>query len=282
MQMIALMVLLFAVPLSADEWFTTGAEFGQGELEGLEVTDDGILRLTSFAGINFALDARAESEGARIRGDDRITDGDANTEWDFDSDPQVVGKTMDIDLGGNRLIDQVRILPGADVGAQRPEFFVKGYRVDVAPEAAPDAFVPVAQNFLNPIPLIDTTADGTWLRYQDGQPVPVLGRYIRITITRQDLPNWVVIGDVEVFGTGFQANGEYLSPIWDLGDRMNVGAGFFEAEAPPGTRLRLQFRAAVAEDDLPLWSSHSTSRLTVKRACTSRFRTQRDSRSTAS
>lgn len=252
MRIIALILLLFALPLGADEWLTTGTGgFEQGQLEGLEVTDDGILRLTSFEGINFALGVNVQADGNPLR---RITDGNLTTEWNFEADPQVVGKTIDIDLGGNRLVDQIRILPGGDVGARRPDFFVKGYRIDIAPEEAPDALVPVAQNFLNSAQLIDTTADSTWLRYEDGEPVPMLGRHVRITITRQDLPNWVVIGDLEVFGTGFQASGEYFSPIQDLGGQMNVGAGFFQAEAPPGTQLRLQFRAAGNVPDLPFWS----------------------------
>ena len=123
----------------------------------------------------------------------------------------------------------------------------------MAPEEAPDAFTVVAEKFVNQNPLIDTTADGTWLRYADGAPVAALGRYLRVTITRQDLPNWAVIGDVEVFGTGFQARGEYLSPVHKFTDLVNVGVGFFEAKALPGTRLRMQFRGAIVEGGYPSW-----------------------------
>ncbi len=249
---VASLSIVLAQPSPAQEWLSAGEEgFLPGKLDGLEVTNEGGLRLTSFVGVNFALGIEAYSDGKALGIE--VTDGNLATEWDFDEDPKVVGKTIDIDLGGNRLVDQVRILPGSGVGADNPEFFVKGYRVEVAPDEAPDAFVAVAQSFVNRFPLIDTTADGTWLRYADGAPVAALGRYVRVTITRQDLPNRVIIGDVEVFGTGFQARGQYLSAVHDFGDRVNVGAGFFQAETPPGTRLRLQFRAGVYQDDLPAW-----------------------------
>ena len=245
---------LLARPSLAQEWLSAGEEgFLPGKLDGTEITDAGVVRLTSYEGVNFALGAEARSDGSSLPRESRVTDGSPASEWDFDEDPKVVGKTIDIDLGGNRLVNQVRIVPGSGVGAEKPEYFIRGYRVEVAPEEAPDAFDAVAQNFVNRFRLIDTTADGTWLRTADGAPVSTLGRYVRVTITRQDLPNWVIIGDVEVFGTGFQARGEYLSAIHDFGDRVNVGAGFFEARTPPGTRLHLQFRAGVREDELPGW-----------------------------
>ena len=240
---------------AADQWESFAAEdFTIGEQQGLEISPSGRLRLTSFAGTNFALGAAASSGETNLRNEKAVTDSNAATEWDFDKDPQVAGKTLEIDLGGNRLVTQVRILPGTEIGAQSPEFFMRGYRIDLAPEEAPDAHLTVAQNFLNQTPLIDTTADSTWMRYEEGEPVPVLGRFVRITVTRQDLPNWVVVGDVEVYGTGFQARGEYLSPIHDSGAPVNVGAGFFTAGSPPGSDLRLQFRAALEEGELPDWT----------------------------
>ena len=249
---VASVSFLLARPSPAQEWLSAGEEgFLPGKLDGLEITKDGRLRLTSFEGVNFALGIDVYSDGTALGS--KITDGNMATEWDFNEDPKVVGRIIDIDLGGNRLVAQVRILPGSGAGAEKPEFFVKGYRVEVAPEEAPDAFVAVAQSFVNRFRLIDTTADGTWLRHADGAPVAALGRYLRVTITRQDLPNQVIIGEVEVFGAGFQARGRYLSAIHDFGDRVNVGAGFFQARTPPGTRLHLQFRAGVRQDELPAW-----------------------------
>ncbi len=243
---------LLAQPSLAQEWLSEGEEgFLPGKLDGLEITNDGDLRLTSFEGVNFALGIDTYSNGTALGA--ALTDGNLATEWDFDEDPKVVGKTIDIDLGGNRLVNQVRILPGSGAGADNPEYFVKGYRVEMAPEEAPDAFGVVADNHVNRVPLVDTSADGTWLRYEDGAPVATLGRYLRVTITRQDLPNWVIIGEVEVFGTGFHARGQYLSALHDFGERVNVGAGFFQAETPPGTRMHLQFRAGVDQDYLPRW-----------------------------
>ena len=252
---ICLVICVCGLQAAADQWESFGAEdFTLGQQQGLEISPTGRLRLTSFAGSNLALRVTASSGKTNLRNDKAVTDSNAATEWDFGKDPQVAGRTIEIDLGGNRLVTQVRILPGTELGAESPEFFMRGYRIDLASEEAPDAYLTIAQNFLNQTPLIDTTADSTWVRYEEGEPVPVLGRFIRITVTRQELPNWVIVGDVEVYGTGFQARGEYLSPIHDTGRPVNVGAGFFAAESPPGTDLRLQFRAALEEGELPDWT----------------------------
>ena len=94
---------------SAQEWFIAGKEeFLQGNLNGLEVTEAGMLRLTSFEGVDFALGTEAFSDGTILPRGSEITDGNLATEWDFDEDPKVVGKTIDLDLGGNRLVNQVR------------------------------------------------------------------------------------------------------------------------------------------------------------------------------
>ena len=244
-------VLLVAVllrPGVADQWVTSGAEdFARGSLEGVEISAAGKLRLTSFEGVNLALGMAAISGGRKLTSTSSVTDGDLSTEWKFEGEAQVLGRSIEIDLGGNRLVNGVRILPGGKLGEQNPQFYLKGYRIDVAEADAPDLWIPVAQDLLNQNRTIDTTLDNTWMELEEGAPKPVVARFVRITVTRQDLPNWVIVGEVEVYGTGFKSAGEFASPRYEVGSEIasaNLGALFWRAEAPPGTKLSWQVYAS--------------------------------------
>ncbi len=253
---LALVVLLLR-PGAADQWVTAGAEdFARGNLEGVEVTAAGKLRLASFEGANLALEMAAWSGSQDLTRSYRITDGNLSTEWHFDREAQVVGRSIEIDLGGNRLVNRVRILPGGKLGEENPQFYLKGYRIDVAAADAPDLWIPVAQNLLNQNRLIDTTLDGTWMELEEGAPRPAVARFVRITVTRQDLPNWVIVGEVEVYGTGFKSAGEYASPPYEVGSEIssaNLGTLFWRAEVPPGTKLSWQVYASRRLDAQPEW-----------------------------
>ena len=242
---------------AADQWVTAGAEdFALGTLEGVEVSADGKLRLTSFEGLNLALDMAARSGSQELTRSFSVTDGNPKTEWRFDGQARVMGRTIEIDLGGNRLVSRVRILPGGKLGELNPLFFLRGYRIDVASANAPDLWIPVAQNLLNQNRFIDTTLDNTWMESEQGAPRPVMARYVRITVTREDLPNWVIVGEVEVYGTGFKPAGEYTSPSYEVGSDVshaNLGTLIWRADLPPGTKLSWQIYASRQEDPQPNW-----------------------------
>ena len=251
---------LFAVLVrqgAADQWVTAGVEdFALGTLEGVEVSAAGKLRLTFFEGINLALDKAARSGSRELIYSASITDGNPNTEWYFDGDAQVMGRSMEIDLGSNHLLTGMRIHPGRGLGKQYPQFYIKGYRIDVAAADAPDLWIPVAQNLLNQNRFIDTTLDSTWMEYEEGVPKPVVGRYVRITVTRQDPPNWTVVGEVEVYGTGFRTTGEYTSPPYELDSEVshaNLGTLFWRGEVPSGTRLSWQLFSSRVLRTQPSW-----------------------------
>jgi hypothetical protein len=207
------------------------------------------LRLTSFAGTNVALGTRGSVDGRNIG--TRLTDGNRATVWNFLDDPEVLGKVILLDLSGDRLVDRVRVLP--PVTSQSPEFFVKGYRIEVAPAGAPESWKVVAEEHLNARREVDTTVDSTWVRMTDGVPTPVIARYLRLTITRQDLPNRVEIGELEVLGAGYQVNGVYTSAVHDFGGLVNLGAASWQVDQPAGTSLRLQLRASADGSQWPDW-----------------------------
>ena len=213
----------------------------------------GGVSLASFRGVNLALDAVASSGPNTLSGRRSVTDGNTDTEWRFDNEVEVLGKWIRLDLGGDRGVSQVRLLPGKTV-TQRPLFFVKGYRLEVAREDTPDDWILVAQQAENTHPTVDTSVDSTWIETSaDGEPLPVLGRFVRLRLTREDPPNWVSIGEVEVFGEGFRAEGTFESEVFDAGQPVNFGKAWFAGQTPPGTVLRVQFRASADGKAWPEW-----------------------------
>ena len=248
------LVLLCCAPAMAGEWVQEGADsFSSGLFSGTEIDGLGRVSLASFRGVNLALDAVASSGPNTLRGSRSVTDGNADTEWRFDNEVEVLGKWIRLDLGGDRGVSQVRLLPGKTV-AQRPLFFVKGYRLEVAREATPDDWVLVAQQAENTRPTVDTSVDSTWIETSaDGAPLPVLGRFVRLRLTREDPPNWVSIGEVEVFGEGFRSEGTFESVVFDAGQPVNLGRVWFAGQTPPGTILRVQFRTSADGEAWPEW-----------------------------
>ena len=248
------LAVLCCTPAMAGEWVQEGADsFSTGLFSGTEIDSLGRVSLTSFRGVNLALDAVASSGPNTLSGRRSVTDGNTDTEWRFDNEVEVLGKWIRLDLGGDRGVSQVRLLPGKTV-TQRPLFFVKGYRLEVAQEATPDDWILVAQQAENTRPTVDTSADSTWIETgADGVPLPVLGRFVRLRLTREDPPNWVSIGEVEVFGEGFRAEGMFESAVFDAGQPVNFGKVRFAGQTPPGTRLRVQFRTSADGEAWPEW-----------------------------
>ena len=240
------LAVLSCTPAMAGEWVQEGADsFATGLFSGAEIDSLGRVSLASFRGVNLALDAVASSGPNTLSGRRSVTDGNADTEWRFDNEVEVLGKWIRIDLGGDRGVSQVRLVPGKTV-TQRPLFFVKGYRLEVAREATPDDWVLVAQQAENTRPTVDTLVDSTWIETRaDGGALPVLGRFVRLRLTREDPPNWVSIGEVEVFGEGFRAEGTFESAVFDAGQPVNFGKVWFAGQTPPGTLLRVQFRTSA-------------------------------------
>ena len=248
------LAVLCCAPALAGEWVQEGADsFSAGRFAGTEIDRLGGVSLASFRGVNLALDAVASSGPNTLSGRRSVTDGNTDTEWRFDNEVEVLGKWIRIDLGGDRGVSQVRLLPGKTV-TQRPLFFVKGYRLEVAREDTPDDWVLVAQQAENTRPTIDTSVDSTWIETRaDGGALPVLGRFVRLRLTREDPPNWVSIGEVEVFGEGFRAEGTFESEVFDAGQPVNFGKVWFAGQAPPGTILRMQFRTSADGEAWPEW-----------------------------
>ena len=110
------LAVLCCVPAMAGEWVQEGADsFSGGLFSGTEIDSLGRVSLASFRGVNLALDAVASSGPNTLRGSRSVTDGNTDTEWRFDNEVEVLGKWIRIDLGGDRGVSQVRLLPGKTV-----------------------------------------------------------------------------------------------------------------------------------------------------------------------
>ena len=246
-------VHLAAAPGRAAQWRQDADSFSHGSFVGTEVDSAGSLSLSSFRGANLAFGAAAVAGENTLTGSRSLTDGDPGTEWRFNNKAEVLGQWIQVDLGGDRGVSRVRILPGKTFN-QRPLFYLKGYRLEVAAEDTPDDWVLVAQLVDNIHPTVDTTTDSTWIELDaSGGPLPVLGRYVRMKITREDPPNWVSIGEMEVYGEGYRASGTFESEVFDTGGPVNVGQVRFVGTALAGTELHVQLRTSPDNEAWEAW-----------------------------
>ena len=167
-----------------------------------------------------------------------LTDGKTDlivSEW-ISNTPNVFGRNFVVDLGQNRAITKVRVLPG-QTALNQPEYFVRGYRIEAAHENSRDVWRLLAERPKHFNLVLDTEADSSWKVINDDGLISFReARYVRLTITRQDRSNWVAIGDIEVFGTGFHSDGD-IEFSFDTQDPVNVGRIYWEANLPDGTNF---------------------------------------------
>lgn len=212
--------------------------FAQAVLEGIQLQSDGLVTLASLLeGANLALGRLAVDEyGKKVP----LSDGSVaigGSEW-ISGTPNVFGRTFTVDLGMDRAINRVRILPGGTAELQ-PEYFVRGYRLEASTQGQPDLWHRLAEQPANFALTVDTSSDTTWSTVdQLGKPVPRLGRYVKLTVIREDRSNWVSIGDIEVYGTGYDNRGQLTGAV-DFPGPVNVGQLRWQGEMPSGTQVYL-------------------------------------------
>jgi hypothetical protein len=124
---LALCCLVPGAATEAAEWRLGPLGFGAGSHIGTQQDSSGHLALSSFAGANLALGAGAVAGENALTGSRSLTDGDRSTEWRFNNKAEVLGEWVRVDLGGDRGVTRVRILPGKTFDV-RPLFYLKGRR----------------------------------------------------------------------------------------------------------------------------------------------------------
>jgi hypothetical protein len=224
-------------------WKAEDAEGFSGAVrQDVRVLDDSLVVLASLpADRNIALNRWATDEFDRSV---PLVDGTTDTEW-LSGTPKVVGRQFTVDLGLERLVSRVRILLGK-TGLQRPEYFVRGYRIEAATQASPEIWRPLAEQRNNLTLQTDTEIDSTWLFVDDSRShLARRARFVRLTIISHDRSNWVSLGEVEVFGEGFVEAGEIVGEF-EAPSPVNVGRVRWGGTMPEGTDVRLQVRGADA------------------------------------
>ena len=185
-----------------------------------------------------------------------LTDGDVSlgvSEW-VSNTPNVFGRNFIVDLGVNRAITRVRVLPG-QTAINQPEYFVRGYRLEAARANDSDLWRILAEAQTNISLTIDTLTDSTWsVRDLDQNDVSRQGRFVRFTITRQDRSNWVALGEIEVFAVGYEMEGLLTGQLSTSGP-VNVGRVQWKVSGPGGTAFRLA--SASGGDEIP-WQAIRT------------------------
>jgi hypothetical protein len=227
-------------------------EFSSGTVQSVRVHPDSMVILASLTGVeNLALGRDVVDEfGNGVP----LADGSValvQSEW-ISGTPNVFGRNFTVDLGVDRAINRIRILPGQSA-INQPEYFMRGYQIEAATQQSPKVWHELADEPENFRLTVDTRHDSTWT-HVDGQgaPVPRLGRYVRLTLIRQDRSNWVALGEVEVFGVGYASDG-FLENTFVPEAPVNVGRIRWQSEQPEGTRIELQVRGKPPGDDPAPW-----------------------------
>ena len=236
-------------------------EFAIAVLEGVQVHPDSLVILASLIGEeNLALGMTVLDDFGR---DVALSDGSIEapaSEWNS-ATPQVFGRSFTVDLGLDRAIHRVRVLAGETAVSIRPEYFMRGYRIEAASQIKRDSWRTLAEQRENFVLNVDTQKDSTWLNVDEGgAAIASLGRFVRLTLIRQDKSNWVVLGEMEVFGRGYgskgMVTGEFSAP-----EPVNIGKMRWQSQIPPQTQLGLQFRgnsgaaAGPGWDNLPVYQT---------------------------
>ena len=227
-------------------------EFGLADLENVQVHPDSLVILNFLDGDqNLALGRSTVNELDR---EVPLTDGSieiGRSEW-LSGTPHVFGRNFTVDLGLDRAITRVRILAGESAQRQT-EYFVRGYRIEAATQNSPNSWRILAEQAENFLLDIDTRADSTWsVLDATGNALSRMGRFVRLTLIRQDRSNWVALGEIEVFGTGFAEQGR-IEGAWSSSEPVNPGRIRWQAHTPPLTQVQVKFRGAEEGREPPEW-----------------------------
>ncbi len=243
------MLLLEFSPCRAElkTWVVDAVDtFALGTTQGVQVHPDSLVILAQLdEDVNVAL-------GRPVIDDfDKpvpLTDGAIDlvrSEW-ISGTNHVFDKQFTVDLGLDRAIKRVRVLAG-ETALNQPEYFMRGYRLETATQAAPQVWHLLAEQPDNFVLNVDTSADSTWAATNErGAAIPREGRFVRLTLIRQDRSNWVAIGEIEVFGAGYVSEG-FIEDSFVPPTPVNVGQIRWQAERPERTGIELQVRGPTAE-----------------------------------
>ena len=226
--------------------------FALGKTQGVQVHPDSLVILAQLdEDVNVAL-------GQSVIDDfDKpvpLADGAIDlvrSEW-ISGTNHVFDKQFTVDLGLDRAIRRVRVLAG-ETALNQPEYFMRGYRLETATQVAPQVWHLLAEQPDNFVLNVDTSADSTWAAIDEhGEAIARQGRFVRLTLIRQDRSNWVAIGEIEVFGVGYVSEG-FIEDSFASPTPVNVGQIRWQADRPERTGIELQVRGVAPEETEEPW-----------------------------
>jgi len=232
-------------------------EFAQGSTQAVQVHSDSLVILAQVGGDeNLALGRNVVDEYDKGV---PLSDGSialVRSEW-ISGTPNVFDRNFTVDLGVERAINRVRVLAG-ETAQQQPEYFMRGYRLETTTQSASQVWHLLAEEPVNFALNVDTRKDSTWFAVDgQGTAIPQIGRFVRLTLIRQDRSNWVAIGEIEVFGVGYASEG-YIEGVFASSTPVNVGRVRWQAEMPPHTQIELQLRGNANAQEVPDWRELDT------------------------
>ena len=227
-------------------------DFAAGLARNVQVHADSLVILARLQGDeNLALGTSVVDEfGRQVP----LADGSValvRSEW-ISGTPNVFGLDFTVDLGVDRAINRIRLLAGETALRQR-EYFIRGYRLETSTQRAPRVWKLLAEEPSNFRLNVDTRQDSTWSEFDaQGAPVPGLGRFVRLTLIRQDRSNWVALGEIEVFGLGYASEGS-IEGAFVPATPVNVGRIRWRSEQPERTGVEFKVRGTLNDGSAPLW-----------------------------
>ena len=251
-----LVFLTLRVPSSGGElrmWVMDEVEdFTQAALEGTQVHFDSLVILEALdEDENLAFGRMVVDEFGK---ETPLSDGSialVRSEW-VSGTPVVFGRHFTVDLGLDRAMTRVRVLAG-ETALTQLEYYMRGYRLETATQSKPNIWHLLAEERSNFVLNVDTRKDSTWSALdQRGEAVARVGRYVRLTLIRQDRTNWVSLGEIEVYGVGYVSEGSIVAEFAGP-EPVNVGRMRWQIESPPRTQVQMQLRGGDIDQLLPDW-----------------------------
>jgi hypothetical protein len=213
---------------------------------GVDGSRDGGLRLRSFEGQNLAFQALSKEI--------KLVDGDIGSPKSYPKGGRILLQEVEIDLGRLFPINRVRVItqpPGRSGSFE--DNSLRGYDALVSKDGV-NYLAVGSQN------QIGTTDPSDFRETSVDFPI-FIARYVRMVVTefanRNAAPS---VGELEVFGEGFDRQATYLSPPSDFGspDRKNFGGALRFADVAATANMEIQFRSGDNADSMSGWSTWSS------------------------
>ena len=209
----------------------------------------GSLRLRSFGGQNLAFNTFSK--------DLKLIDGDINSPVSYAKGGRVLFDEVEVDLGRLFPINRVKVItqPPGSSGSYEDNS-LRGYSVLVSKDGV---------NYLD----VGSRNQITDFRETAVDFPTIIARYVRMVVTefanRNAAPR---VGELEVFGTGFDERGTYLSPPLDFGvpERKNFDRAVRFESVAGTSETAVQFRSGDDGENWSGWSAWNpdpVTRLTV-------------------